>query len=71
MWGGVGGRPRREGTYIYIELSHFTAQQKLVDHCKATIVHKEREKRNRENCVLKSFISLQLWMNQEKNYVSC
>ena len=27
--GGVGGRLRREGVYVYIELVHFVAPQKL------------------------------------------
>ena len=31
------GRSKREGTYVYIELIHFTVQQKLALHCKAVI----------------------------------
>ena len=39
-WGEVvGGRLRREGTYVYIWLIHFVVQQKLTQHCKATILH--------------------------------
>ena len=34
---GVGGRAKREGTYAYIQLVHFTVQQKLTKCCKATI----------------------------------
>ena len=35
--GGVEGRSRREGIYVYIQLIHFIVQQKLTQHCKATI----------------------------------
>ena len=35
---GVGGRPRREGIYVYIPLSHFTVQRKLTQSCKAIIL---------------------------------
>ena len=34
---GVGGRSKREGLYVYIELIHSTVQQKLTEHCKAII----------------------------------
>ena len=37
-WGGewrVGGRPRREGIYVYIQLIHFIVLQELIQHCKA------------------------------------
>ena len=33
---GVGGRPKREGIYVYMQLAHFTLQRKLTQHCKAT-----------------------------------
>ena len=36
--GGVGGRSKREGIYVNIELIHFTVQQKLTHHCKAIIL---------------------------------
>jgi len=37
-WGEVvGGRLRREGTYVYIWLIHFVVQQKLTQHYKASI----------------------------------
>ena len=32
---GVGGRHKREGIYLYIQLIHFLVQQKLTPHCKA------------------------------------
>ena len=36
--GGVGGRFKREGIYVYIELIHFSVQKKLTQHCKATLL---------------------------------
>ena len=30
-------RPRREGILVHIQLIHFTAQQKVAQHCEATI----------------------------------
>ena len=37
---GVGGRGRlkREGIFVYTWLIHFVAQQKLTQHCKATVL---------------------------------
>lgn len=34
--GGVGGRPKGEGAYVY--MIHFGVQQKKTQHCKATII---------------------------------
>ena len=31
----MGGRSKREGIYVYIELIHIAVQQKLTQHCKA------------------------------------
>ena len=39
--GGVGGVSPREGIYVYIWLIHFAVQQKLTQHCKATIKEKK------------------------------
>ena len=36
--GGVGGRSKREGIYVYISLIHFTVEQKLTQHDKAIIL---------------------------------
>ena len=36
MWR-VGGRFKKEGIYVYIELLHIVVQQKLIQHCKAII----------------------------------
>ena len=36
-WVWVGGGPKREGIYVYIELIHFVGQQKLTQHCKITL----------------------------------
>ena len=32
-----GERYKREGIYVYTQLIHFVVQQKLTQHCKATI----------------------------------
>ena len=34
----VGGMSERERIYVYIQLIHFAVQQKLTQHCKATIL---------------------------------
>ena len=34
-WGGVRGRIKREGIYVYID---FVVQKKLTQHCKAIIL---------------------------------
>ena len=44
MGGGVGGRSEREGIYVYIQLIHFVVQQKLTQHCKATILQLKKTK---------------------------
>ena len=33
----MGGRFKKEGIYVYIELLHIVVQQKLIQHCKAII----------------------------------
>ena len=35
---GVGGRPKRVGIYVHIELIHFVVELKLIQHCKAIII---------------------------------
>ena len=37
-WGGVGGRLKREGIYVYIYLIHVVIQQKLIQYCKAILL---------------------------------
>ena len=37
QWG-LGGRPHREGIYVYLELIHADAWQKPAQHCKAIIL---------------------------------
>ena len=34
---GEGGRSKREGIFVYIQLIHFLVQQKLTQHCKANL----------------------------------
>ena len=36
--GGMRGRPKREGTHVYIQLIHAVVKQKLTLHCKAIIL---------------------------------
>ena len=36
--GGNGGKVKREGLYVYLELIHVVVQQKLIQHCKAIIL---------------------------------
>ena len=46
----MGGRSKREGIQVYIQLVHFIVQQKLTQHCKATILQwkKKNETENSE-----------------------
>ena len=39
-WDGglLGGKLKREGFYIYLQLIHMVVQQKLAHHCKAIIL---------------------------------
>ena len=41
---GVGGRLKREGIYVYIELIQVVVQQKLTQHCKVLIFQFKRKK---------------------------
>ena len=34
----MGGRLKREGIYVYIQLIYFVVQQKLTQHCKAVVL---------------------------------
>ena len=34
-WMEVGGKLRREGTYVYLQLNHFALQQKPTQHTKS------------------------------------
>ena len=43
--GGEGGRAKKEGIYVYIQLIHFTVQQKLTQHCKAIILPPKKRKK--------------------------
>ena len=38
---GEGGRSKREGIFVYIQLIHFLVQQKLTQHCKANLPPKK------------------------------
>ena len=36
-WGELGGRSKKKGIYVYIQLIPFIVQEKRTQHCKATI----------------------------------
>ena len=36
----MGRKSKKEGIFVYVQLSHFDVQQKLTQHCKATIFQK-------------------------------
>ena len=42
--GGLGGRLKKEGIYVYKELTHIDVQQKLTSHCKLSS-HLKKKKR--------------------------
>ena len=42
--GGGGGRSKREGIQVYIQLIHFIVQQKLTQHCKAILLQLKKGK---------------------------
>ena len=37
-WGRVGGRSKREGLYVYIQLIHLVIKQKLMQHYRVIIL---------------------------------
>ena len=43
MGAGVGGRLKREGMYVYIQLIHFIVQQKPRQHCNAITVQLKKK----------------------------
>ena len=44
MGGWVGGRFKREGIYVYVQLIHFVVQQELTQYCKAIILQLKEPK---------------------------
>ena len=46
VWDRGCGRSKREGIYVYIYLITFIVQQKLTQHCKATISQLKKKKKN-------------------------
>ena len=55
----VGGRFRREGTYVFLQLIHVDVWQKLTQHCKAIILQlkyklKKKVCRSRKTCLPKA-----------------
>ena len=48
----VGGRFKREGTYVYLWLTPVDVWQKTAQHCKAMILQlKKKKKTEAEQCV--------------------
>ena len=44
VWGGgVGGRLKGEGIYVYIQLIHIIVQQKLIQHLKQLFLKKKKK----------------------------
>ena len=41
----MGRKSKKEGIFLYVQLSHFAVQQKLTQHCKATIFQKGLKKK--------------------------
>ena len=55
---GVGGRFKREGTYVYLWLIHIVVWQKTTQHCKGTILQfkkkgKSQKKKRKKQTQLK------------------
>ena len=42
LCGGLNGK--EEGIYVHVWLIHFAVQQKLTQHCKATILQQKKKK---------------------------
>ena len=40
----VADRLQKEGIYVYVQLTHYAAWQKLTQHCKATALQLKRKK---------------------------
>ena len=58
--GGVGweagvGRSKREGIYVYIQLIHFTVQEKLTQRCKAILLQLKKKKIQAQTVSLENF----------------
>ena len=60
MGWGLGSGSRRAGIYMYIRLICFVVQQKLIQHCKATMSQLKKKKAAIPE-VLKSLFSKRVW----------
>ena len=45
----MGRKSKKEGIYVYMWLIHFTLQQKLTQHCKASTLQFKKKKKKRSN----------------------
>ena len=51
----VGGRFRREETYVYLQLTHADVWQKPTKHCKAIILQLRKGKEKKKERLLRKF----------------
>ena len=65
-------KSKREGVYVYIQLTHSAVQQKLTQHCKAATLQSKLEKKDRNletvgqyNILVKSIILLRSQIDWE------
>ena len=56
----IGGRPKREGTYIYLRLIHADVRQKPTQYCKAIVLQLKINKFSKESEMLLSLKTQQL-----------
>ena len=66
----VGERFRREGRYVYIQLTHFLVQQKLTQYCKARYCKKKIIVNVIFNSSLSTWLSLPISFCPYKRYVN-
>ena len=66
----VGGRFKREGTYVYLWLTPVDVWQKTIQHCKAMILQlknknktKKRKQNNVSNGLMRNVLSWRVWCN--------
>ena len=55
-WNGMGGRFKREGTYVYLWLVHVDVWQKPIQYCKAIIHQLKIKGVHKITCILKCYV---------------
>ena len=53
--------PKKEGIYVYIWLTHFAVQQKLIQHCETTTLRWKRERKTSHLDLKRKFILKSYW----------